>query len=221
MSELLVLLWTARCLESHTVFLRLAQSPLCQPQLLRLLLPRMPDLVHDKLEQRKASAWGWPNSTGFHVITAKFFPAATRTTFPAEVACASLPCSCPNPRLSLLEVWAGRVIWRCARPAVPLPFPSPRGDYSSSWQQYCPWRNYNGGGGKTPLLLDTEVICALGLPIQKWGQHPAAHWPVTTLQSWMVAKYCSRRNAECWFLVTAYHITGHTFFCKSLKSKLT
>lgn len=119
MSELLVLLWTARCLENHTVFLRLAQSPPCQPQLLRLLLPRMPDPVRDKLEQRKASAWDWPNSTGFHVITAKFFPAATHTAFPAEVSCASLPCSCPNPQLSLLEVWAGRVIWRCACPAVP------------------------------------------------------------------------------------------------------
>lgn len=45
MSELLVLLWTARCLESHMVFLKPAQSPLCQLQLLRSLSPRMSDPV--------------------------------------------------------------------------------------------------------------------------------------------------------------------------------
>lgn len=45
MSELLVLLWTARCLESHMLLLKTAQSPLCQLQLLHSLSPRMPDPV--------------------------------------------------------------------------------------------------------------------------------------------------------------------------------
>lgn len=37
----------------------------------------------------------------------------------------------------------------------------------------------------------------------------------------MVAKGCSWRNADHYLLVTAFHMTGHTFFHKSLTSKLT
>lgn len=37
-------------------------------------------------------------------------------------------------------------------------FPPPRGSYGSSWQQYCPWRDYNGGGGHAPPLLEKEAI---------------------------------------------------------------
>lgn len=42
---------------------------------------------------------------------------------------------------------------------VPIvPFLPPRGVHGSSWQQYCPWREYNGGGGHTPPLLEKEAI---------------------------------------------------------------
>ena len=134
MSELLVLLWTARCLESYTLFLKSTQSPPCQPQLLRLLLPRTLDPVHNEPKQRRRSAWDWPNSTGFHVIVATFFLAATCTAFPAF-----LPCSPLNPQRSLLEEWDREgSLEKC-----PARARLPRGDYSSSWEQYRPWRDYN------------------------------------------------------------------------------
>lgn len=111
----------------------------------------------DEPEQRRVSASDWPNSTGFHVTMAKIFLAATGTDFPAEMPGTLLPTDKPAG-------WVSQWVWPGHVPVVP--FSQPRGDYSSSWQQYCPWKHYNREGRHAPPLLEKKAIFSHGPVLQ-------------------------------------------------------